>query len=571
MKTMNYSDFGIDLPNDARGAEVQLPCPQCSRARRKANVKCLSVNVDKECWICHHCDWRGSLKSGVQETSNPTKWQPKSYIRPLVNQAESLDEKALTWFQSRGISPGVLKRNRITYGPVYMPQIEDTAMAIQFSFYRGDELINIKYRDGKKNFRMVSGAERLFYGLNDLAVETIIVEGEMDKLAFEEAGYINCISVPDGAPSPKAKDYSKKFDFLENCEEQLQAVERFILAVDSDEPGKVLEEELARRLGRERCFRIQWPDGCKDANQVLLEKGVNELKQVIENAKPYPLKGIFEVLDLIPNVLRLFDEGLTTGNKTGWQSLDNHYTVRAGEWTIVTGIPGHGKSELIDALMVNLSKHDGWNFAIFSPENYPPERHLVKLCEKIVGKAFDTGHMGRMKREEVEETLVFLNNHFSFIYPEDDILALDNILKLAQSQVFRRGIKGLVIDPWNEIDHARPNNLSETEYISKSLTKIRQFARQNGVHVWVIAHPAKLYKDKDGNYPVPTTYDVSGSAHWKNKADNALTVWRDVKKNDYITQVHVQKIRFKEIGKLGMATLLYDYRSGRYYDQKEAS
>jgi len=95
------------------------------------------------------------------------------------------------------------------------------------------------------------------------------------------------VSVPDGAPSPKSKDYSSKFSFLESCEEFLSSFTRIILAIDNDAPGKTLEEELARRLGRERCFTIQWPDGCKDANDVLVRCGAETLRECIEQARPY--------------------------------------------------------------------------------------------------------------------------------------------------------------------------------------------------------------------------------------------------------------------------------------------
>lgn len=146
-------------------------------------------------------------------------------------------------------------------------------------------------------------------------------------------------------------------------------------------------------------------------------------------------------------------------------------------------------------------------------------------------------------------------------------MTVDGVLKLAKALVFRKGIRGLVIDPWNELDHSRPSNLSETEYISQALTKIRRFARTHEVHVWLVAHPTKLPKQTDGKYPVPTPYDVSGSANWRNKADNCLTVWRDLSEpHSREVQIHVQKIRFKEVGQIGMARLNYDILTGRYRD-----
>lgn len=561
----SFADFGIDVP-PGRTGEYYTTCHQCSAARKNAKAKCMSVNTDKGVWLCHHCGFRGTLKSGVEGKGNPYEWVPKRYRKPDYRATEPTKD-LLGWFAGRGISKAVVERNRITVGKVYMPQIEKETEVIQFPFYRDGEVVNIKSRDGKKNFRQESGAERIFYGMDDVTEDwCIIVEGEIDKLSCEEAGYVNTISVPDGAPSPKAKDYTSKFNFLENCEEFLSRMSRIVLAVDSDEAGKTLEEELARRLGRERCYRVQWSEGCKDANEVLLNHGACGLADCLKAARPYPVKGVFEVSDLSPQIDRLYEEGMKRGRLPGWPCLNDLYSVREGEWTLVTGIPGHGKSEVIDAVMVNLAFDYGWTFAIFSPENQPLERHFAKLAEKFIGKPFNKGARDRMTRQEKEDAKRWISDRFVFILPEEDELTVDAVLKLARTTVLRKGVKGIVIDPWNELDHQRKTG-SETEYISQSLTKIRRFARECKVHVWLVAHPAKLMKDKaTGKYPVPTPYDVSGSAHWRNKADNCLCVFREFTEGNKLVDVHVQKIRFKEIGKVGVATLEYDYMTGRYSD-----
>ncbi|MFQ5443313.1 MAG: toprim domain-containing protein [Nitrospinales bacterium] len=140
---------------------------------------------------------------------------------------------------------------------------------------------------------MVKGAEKVLYGLDDLNAEmTVIVEGEMDKLALEVAEVPNAVSVPDGAPAAGTKNYSSKFDFLETCKTALDSVKRFVIAVDSDGPGKVLEQELARRLGYGRCFRVVWPEGSKDANAVLLRHGAEVLGDCIDEAQPFPREGV---------------------------------------------------------------------------------------------------------------------------------------------------------------------------------------------------------------------------------------------------------------------------------------
>jgi twinkle protein len=481
--------------------------------------------------------------------------------KPLTNtvlKAPSTDlpEKVVKYFESRGIPEGVLKRNKIGF----------KNDEIMFPYFRDGEVVNIKYRKRDKKFRQVSEAEKIFYGLDDLngSEEAIIVEGEFDKLAFEVVGYKNVLSVPDGAPSLKAKNYESKFSYIENCESKLKGLKKIILAVDGDKPGKKLEEELIRRLGPERCWRVVWPEGCKDANDVIIKYSEFELLKIIDEAKPVPVAGLFSVNDFSEELLTLYDKGQPGGESTGWSSLDKHYTVRQGELTIVTGIPSHGKSEKIDALMVNLAKRNDWRFAVFSPENHPVQTHIAKLIQKYVGKPFGKNYVNHMTKDELITAKEWLEEHFVFVSPPDDELTIDHIISKAKAAVARYGIKGLSIDPWNEIDHSRSPYKSETEYISECLTKIRRFARTYRVHVWLIAHPTKLTKNKNGQYPVPTPYDVAGSAHFRNKADNCLCVWRDLEDEGKETEVHVQKIRFREIGKVGMVKLKYDISSGRY-------
>lgn len=568
----DFPDFGISVPSGRTG-EVATTCPQCSPHRQKnPKAKCLSVNIEKGVWHCNHCDWSGTLKSGTDNRSNPNAWTPKVYRKPAYEQAAPSDmDKTFEWFAKRGISRNVVERNRVSTGMVYMPQVEEEVRAIRFPFYRNGEVVNIKSRDSKKNFRMETGAERILYGMDDCSGHDtlIIVEGEIDKLSLEQAGFINCVSVPDGAPSPKSKDYTSKFSFLEGCEEFLTGFRQIVLAVDNDEPGQKLEEELARRLGRERCSRVQWPKGCKDANEVLTLRGAESLQEAIKQARPYPVKGLFDVTDFTPQIDRLYEHGSTAGKKTGWKAIDPFMAIAEGQFTVVTGIPGHGKSEFIDALCMNLAQTHGWNFAIFSPENQPLELHFQKLAEKYVGKPFFG--VGRINRAELEEAKRWIHDHFAFMLPDADDLTVDKVLEIARNAVRRKGVRGLVIDPWNELDHSRPANLTETEYISASLSKIRRFARELQVHVWLIAHPAKLRKEGNGQYPVPTLYDISGSAHWRNKADFGLCIFRDVLTEGSPVQIHVQKVRFKSYGKPGVVELDYDRMTGRYSDHDSHS
>lgn len=273
-------------------------------------------------------------------------------------------------------------------------------------------------------------------------------------------------------------------------------------------------------------------------------------------------------LDLTPRVIDLWERGLPPGAKTGWPSLDAHYTVAPGQVTIVTGFPGAGKSEFLDALLVNLM-HQGWRTAIYSPENQPLELHAAKFLEKLVNKPFGRGPTERMSREEVEATLFeVMAGRFTFArVPEDGALSPKTVIEACEPWLLKvDGPRALVMDPWNEMEHFRPRELSETEYVSVTLQRVRTWARGTNTHVFIVAHPQKMRRDTGtGKLPIPTLDMISGSVHWWNKADCGITVYRDPADPDSPeVQIHVQKVRFKHIGRPGLVVLKYNRVTGRY-------
>ena len=572
MKT--FEDFGIKLTAKATSGQTHTQCPSCSSQRRKKKAACLSVNIDEGVWLCHHCGWAGNLANGKDNASPlALHWRKPKYVKPEPVPPSSIKPSILKWFSDRGISQTTLEETHVGQKKVYMPQEEDFTMAIAFPYFKNGELINVKYRDGKKNFRLEAGAQRCFYGIDDIEGENInvvIVEGEIDKLSLWEAGIRTCLSVPDGAPPVNSDDYSSKFDYLNDPwlhSEKFKNVERIIIAVDNDGPGNKLEEELSRRLGKDKCHKVVWPEGCKDANDVLVKYGKTVLSECITHAKPYPIAGTYDADNLTESIDRLYDNGVDRGVSTGWNTIDPYYLVRAGAFTVVTGIPSSGKSNWMDAVMVNIAKNHGWNFAVFSPENQPLEDHMARVLEKYIGQPFMDGPTPRMSKEDVARGKSWLTKHFTWILPSDDKeWSIDVILEAAKRLVLTKGIRGLVIDPWNELEHMRDNNQTETEYISVALKRIRQFGRRYGIHIWVIAHPAKLYRDKSGKIPIPTPYDISGSARWRDKSDNCITIWRDLAKEEgCLVEVHVQKVRFRQDGKIGIGELSYNWRMGTYH------
>lgn len=567
-------EIGIVLPFGARG-EVDVICPRCTPERTKKRLRDLSVNIEAGSWVCHHCHRTGGLECGWSDRSRcdgsgrelaivePLPAPPREYTRP-EEQDGILTKAAIAWLAERGISKEVAERNAV-YSSERRGEVE-----VHFPYYRDGALVNVKHRKLPKSFRMEAGAERILYGLDDCAPgePLVIVEGELDKLAIEEAtGLLSVVSVPDGAPPPDAKSYASKFAFLDDATALavIAGASEIILAVDADEPGRALMEELARRIGRHRCSLVTWPQGCKDANETLIREGKDAVAAALDEARAFPITGLVLVRDVRDRLLDLYEHGLPRGKSTGWKTLDKGYTVSPGQVTIVTGAPGSGKSAVIDALMVNMALDSNDAFGVFSPENRPIQRHVAKFASITVGKPFGSWADTRMSRQELMSAADFLDDRFFFIAPKQPTIA--SVLDVVRETVFRYGIVGVVLDPWNRFEHKRPKGLSETEYVAESLALMVDCAGETGAHIWIVAHPTKLQRDpKTGEYPVARPWDISGSAHWFNMADAVLSVWRDKKNPGDPVQVHVQKVRFDEVGELGMAELHYRRSTGRYED-----
>ena len=550
-----WAQLGIDVRGKHSG-EIKTVCPKCSHLRSKRRDPCLNVNLDKGLFHCHHCSWAGSISKG--DYMRPVVVGKKEYRRPEFR-SQMLSDGVLTWLAERGITPEVAARNQLSVAKKYFPQIEEESKCLAMPFIKGGEVVNVKYRTKTKYFTQESGAEKTFYKYDDIDPKcTIITEGEFDALALEVAGFRHAISVPDGAPTPTSKSFDNKFTYLDLEDPHIEQVEKFIIAVDSDAPGRKLEEELARRLGKERCYRVVWPEDCKDANDVLIKHGKDVLADCINFSQPYPVDGIFDLDTFGHDLDSIYEHGLPPGLSTGWANLNEFYKPMAGQWTLVTGIPGMGKSEWLDALAMNLTREHNWVFGVCSPENQPVTYHAAKLMEKYAGM-----RLHKMDKATYDEAKEWVNHFFKFIMPEDR--TLESVLSKAKVLVKRYGMQGMIIDPYNEIIHTnRKEGISETEYVSEFLANIRGFAREMGIHIWLVAHPTKLQKNNDGKYPVPTGYDVAGSAHFFNKADNIIAVHRDKSDVSAYSEIHVQKIRSRWLGQLGHTYLEWDKHSGRF-------
>ena len=272
---------------------------------------------------------------------------------------------------------------------------------------------------------------------------------------------------------------------------------------------------------------------------------------------------ILSIDDLTGNILIYYEKGADPGKSTGWTALDEYYNISLGQITIVTGIPGAGKSEFIDSLMINLSELHNWRIAYFSPENFPIERHIRKIIEKKTGFPFFEGVNPRLSKTELEYCINEIREYFYFLNPRPENRNINFILSQVRQLVINKNINCFVLDPWNELESERPETMRETEYISNCLMKIKAFAVFHNIHIWIIAHPTKLSKDSKGDYPVPTPYDIYGSSNWRYKADNCIAVHRPVW-DSLLTEIYIQKIRFRDNGKIGKVNFSFNIINSQY-------
>ena len=550
---MKWTD--IDLKNKTAGTH-KFVCPECSPTRKNKKDLCLSVDIDRGVYNCHHC----GAKGGRSEFKPKPKELP---VMPKLNTTE-LSEKMFAYFQSRHISSVTIKRNKIGEGMRYVPQENAEANCIWFNYFKDGQYVNTKFRSAKKQFSQVKNAPKHFYKIDDVKDEAIITEGEFDALSWEEAGFTYAISVPDGALPPNANYSETKFEYIDNDIDVLLGVTKIYLSIDNDPAGQHLQKELSRRVGREKCLIIDLGQ-FKDANEVLTTlgkvEGIEWLKQAKNNAKPYPIEGMQNVSGFREEILSIYHNGYDTGIGAGFPELDVKIRWKAKYLYLITGIPSHGKSTWFDQIMVKLMERADWKFAVYSPE-HEPEMHIPRLLRQLLKKSF-FGQF-KMSETEISEAVEWLNERLFFIMPNDANFGLDNILNIGRQLVAQKGINGLVIDPWNTLDHQAPKGTDKGDYISQSLSKMKLFAKNMDTAVILVAHPTKMPKNDDGSYKVPTGYNVSDSAHFYNKADFGVTVYRNFETQ--VVDVHIWKVKFEGIlGEQGVVQFTHDKNTATYH------
>ena len=540
--------------------KAQGICPLCSSNRKPENrkQKCASYDWERGLGTCHHCDSTFQLHSYQRKGS-----ALKEYVRPdalNVVDPKQLGSKVYEWFKSRGISQKTLDELNVTEGKEFMPQTGKSENTIQFNYIMGDQLINVKYRDGRKNFKLYKGAEKIFYNINSIVGydDCIITEGEMDVLALHEAGIKNAISVPNGATLN-----SNNLDYLDNCIDYFENKEKVILAVDNDEPGQALQQEFIRRLGAEVCYLVTFED-CKDANEYLIKYGKEKLIKRIEGARPVPLENVTTFKDIEDEITDFVKNGFKRGYQIGLPNFDNIFSTYTGQFITVTGIPSSGKSDFVDQMVVGYNQNYAWKTAFASPENAPTYLHAHKLMRKVWQDMPRKHDIGTDKWNQVAE---HVNDNFFFIDMER--YTLESVLRKGAELVKRKGIKCLVIDPFNKIRDVDCKTEDVNRYTMEYLTKIETFAKKYDVLVFIVAHPTKMYKDSNGKIEEPTMYNIKGGGEWYDASYHGILVHRDYENKT--VKAKILKVKFQNLGENGAeAHFTWEPKSGCFIPHEVA-
>lgn len=538
----SFEDLGIDMRGASAhaGGNFRTTCPQCSESRRPEHrrQKCLSLNPSKGAYNCFNCGWRGYL-DGADWRDSVQAYEPPS---PLI--FDEVSDEGQSYFAARGIGPDALAEMGVVAGHG----------VIKFPYFFRGQHINTKHRRiAKKQMKMEAGARLTWWNIDRVADSRniIIVEGEIDLLTLVEAGLRNVISLPNGAQTGSMSFFNDiDWDNVDNV----------YLAGDMDEPGEKCMNECAARIGKEKCWRVRWP--MNDANATLTEYGIDCIYECINSAAPFPIEGIEQPGDMAVReaVLNLYRNGMAKGLSTGWEHLDEGYTIATGMLDVWTGFPSSGKSEVLDNLAINLGVMHDWRFAMYSPENYPTELHLKKLAMKYTGKPFDPGPTERMTEQELDHALDWLDGRIHMLRP--DTPTIDEILRLAKIEKRRFGINALTIDPWNNVIHTLGPGESVTDYTARQLTKIRQFLRQHDIRVWVLAHPRKPERGSAGLVPGP--YEIAGSHNFFAMADSMVAVGRNKNDPSQPSEMHIQKVRHRHLGDIGVCKFDWAPATGIY-------
>lgn len=601
---ITFEEIGVDLSRWRGGRNCKTHCPKCHGSRKNRSDLSLSVDTEAGSVNCFHCGWQSGLGKEARDRGistqggygssltpadrKPVQPRPVAPMTGVNYEPDGLHDWAISWARERGITAEALQHFKVRSREVPDKESGEIQQVIDFPyFHENGSVVNVKKRKLPKTFMQIPQAPKYLYNLPALRGQevVVIVEGELDVIACYVAGWANVVSMQDGAPgflrnketgeiSGVAEVGSKGDGFLESSAEDIfSGIRRVVIATDSDISGNKMAEWLIEKYGVMRCWRVEFPEGCKDANDVLRDHGPQRLSDVLASAKPVPMPGIRPLSAHREAVKSLYREGYSRGVTTGWGEFDSYWMPELGHTIIVSGWSSHGKTSWLNHLFVNLAHINEWNVALYSPEQGDDGEMLRRFVQIANDAPLLPGAEHRMSEEALDLAIDWVGDRFFEIHHEGrndqgfSSLTVPEILARAEPMVTRNNLKVLILDPWNEIESSRPKGMTVEEYVSASLSTIKNWAKRNRVMVIVVVHPRKPESIKSAEEAAPHPYEAAGAAHWYNKADVYLTVHR-VKYGEEAgkTTIKVWKHRKEGItGNLGECEFKFDRRSERFY------
>lgn len=483
-------------------------------------------------------------------------WSGIATIADGVGRKMGIHNKHREWLGERGLDPSLAEMFGLE------SVMRDGKCWLSVPYVHAGETINHKYRlTSEKDHRMDLGAPLALWNADCLTdpkvrngqVPVVITEGEWDAMAAIQAGSPYTVSVPAGAPAKPTPDLdeAKRYEWVDRHANELREVKEFIIAADDDQAGHNLRADLVALLGADRCKFIEYPFPCKDLNEVLKEYGPKRVSECIITARPFPVQGLYKLEDFP-------EKGEVRSYPVGVAPIDEMVRIVPGTLTVLTGFANMGKSTFMNAVIGNALRSFPVCVASFETDVKPILRDGLRMAMGRIGKH----ELGSANLSEVDKLIADRLLVISQTVDEDMEMDLDKYLELCRVAVLRHGVKMIVLDPWNELEHKRRRDESETDYIGRAIRAIKRFAKQNDVAFWLVAHPAKPVP---GLKTIPGLYDISGSANFANKADYGLTYHRtSFDKNE--AKIIVNKVRMGLPGRRGEVSVSFDFRTSEFVE-----
>ena len=543
--------------SDKGKKKYRFHCPLCGDEQK--HLKRTDGAFDEEKGV-GHCFCCGANFFASKWTYQPQRRQmPRQPEISLGDYPSSI----MAYLKERGLKPEVMHRLGVGWAelPADTPDGKKTFLA--FRFLEHGLVFNVQYKSPDKEFRFEKDCRIAPYNIDAvLGAETVyITEGMMDAAVLVQCGYESVISLPNGCGT--------RMSCFDPYREHFRGV-KIVYAGDTDPKGVEKRLEVARYFADNEFRYVEWAEG-KDANDVLMAGGEDLVRCSIEDfSREVPPQGVVTVVDQMEQLNELIMNGVPRFPGINLHGFSHLVRFEPGRLMVISGSPGAGKSSFADYVMMSLAVQQSWKAAVYSPEKYPMSLHYFELGQILMGREMSRKNF---PPQAIERALRFLRQNIFHI--SEECTSIEDIIATATQLVRQKGIRTLLIDPFNYIELPVLTGANDTQKISHVLRQIVDFAHQYKVLVILVAHPKKPQTDggRKGEPQMPSLYDIAGSADFYNKCDYGLILQRqrsdEYAKGATLTWIHVLKIRFRHLGQIGRRAFGYDSTCGRFVGTRD--